>query len=188
MHWVVKDIRNIQPRRADKFCLLDVGTGSGCIPIAIKKQLPAHLVTAVDISEQVLEVARRNASEQQVQVTFVQLDFLNPRDRANLETFDVITSNPPYIKESEAATMANNVVQYEPGIALFVTDEDPLVFYKALAHFAQDHLASKGSLYLEINEALGNGVAELLYNYGFKEVELRKDLQGKDRMVRGRFR
>jgi release factor glutamine methyltransferase len=184
---VVKDIRNIQPRRADKFCLLDVGTGSGCIPIAIKKQLPAHLITAVDISEQALEVARRNAGEQQVQVTFIHMNFLQPKEREALEQFDVITSNPPYIKKSEAATMANNVVQYEPGIALYVPDEDPLVFYKALAHFAQDHLAPKGCLYLEINEALGNEVVELLYNFGFREVELRKDLQGKDRMVRGKF-
>ena len=184
--WVVRDIRAVQPRRADKFCILDVGTGSGCIPIAIKKQLPAHVVKAIDISEGALNVARQNAKAQQVEVTFIPLNFLSSRERETLERFDVIVSNPPYIKRSEASQMAKHVLEHEPAIALFVPDEDALVFYKALADFAQQHLTPHGTLYMEINEALGKEVVDLLHAYGFGDVELRKDLQGKDRMVRGR--
>jgi release factor glutamine methyltransferase len=181
--WIVKDIR-AQPRRADKFCMLDIGTGSGCIPITIKKQLPAHLVTAIDVSEEALYVARKNAADQQVQVAFLQLDFLNNRDREQLEKFDIIISNPPYIKQSEEGSMAGNVLRYEPLLALFVPDENALIFYEAIARFGKDHLAQKGSIYVEINEALGQQVIELFKQHGFAEVEIRKDLQGKDRMVK----
>lgn len=185
--WIVRDVR-AQPRRAGNICLLDIGTGSGCIPIAIKKQLPAHLLSAVDISDEALEVAKRNAAAQQVKIDFYPIDFLNKKDWNKLESFDVIISNPPYIKKSEEASMADNVSQYEPHIALFVPDENALIFYRAIAEFAKGHLVEKGSIYVEINEALGAQVIEMFRQYGFEHTELRKDLQGRDRMIKAQRR
>lgn len=184
--WVVRDLKT-GPRSADKLCLLDIGTGSGCIPIALKKQLPAYAVSAVDVSENALEIARKNAHAHQAQIDFKQLDFLNTKHWKQLTRFDVIISNPPYIKNSEQENMSANVLQHEPHLALFVPDENALVFYVAIAEFAQEHLAKTGSIYVEINEALGQQVVEMFNANGFKKVEIQKDLQGKDRMVKAGF-
>lgn len=169
---------------AAKKSILDIGTGSGCIPITLKKKMPFALVEAMDISANAITIAQQNAAALGADVHFYTLDIFDKQAISQLGIYDIIVSNPPYIKQSEAADMLANVLQYEPAIALFVPDEDALVFYKAIAVFAKSHLSQNGELFFEINEALGASVCTLLEEHGFRAVELRKDLQGKDRMVK----
>jgi release factor glutamine methyltransferase len=166
--------------------VLDIGTGSGCIPVALKKKLAKAAISAIDVSEGALNVAIKNAMIQGVQVYFMRVDFLDEHTWKNLGKFDIIISNPPYIKLSEACTMSANVLRYEPHLALFVPDEDALLFYRKIAAFAKEHLEENGSVFLEINEALGKEVTGLFTREGF-ETELRKDMQGKDRMVKAKW-
>ena len=182
--WIANDIKKLAGEAQSGIALLDVGTGSGCIPIALKKQLPAIAVSALDVSTEALEVAKKNAGGQQTDISFFEGDFLDSNTWHQLQNFDVIVSNPPYIKQQEAVDMAKNVLDYEPAIALFVTDEDALVFYKAIALFAQQHLYESGSVYVEINEALGEQVMKIFTTQDFAKIEMRKDLQGKDRMIK----
>ena len=163
--------------------ILDVGTGSGCIPVALKKRLPDAVITGIDLSEQALEVARLNSSRLEQPVSFRQMDFLEESSRNRLGRYDVITSNPPYIPEAEAAGLPRNVTAYEPGMALFVPDQDPLIFYRALGAFAKSKLKPDGALFAEIHEDLGPEVVELFASEGL-QAELRNDLQGKNRMIR----
>ena len=163
--------------------LLDIGTGSGCIPIAVKKKMTEVSVTSVDVSKEALEVAKQNAETLDAEVHFLGFDFLNEALWDSLPVFDVIVSNPPYIKQSEEKNMAKNVLDFEPLIALFVPDEDALLFYRKISAFAKSHLTRKGMIFLEINEALGKEVVALFENDGYV-VELKKDLQGRDRMVK----
>lgn len=178
--WIVETIQKPKVKSQN---ILDIGTGSGCIAIAIKKKLPGLTVTAIDISEEALAVANQNAGTLQATVTFLSFNFLDEAVWDQLPTFDIIVSNPPYIKQSEHQTMARNVLDFEPAIALFVPDEDALLFYSKIAAFAKTNLTQGGSIFLEINEALGSEVAEL-YNNKDYDVELKKDLQGKDRMAK----
>jgi len=164
--------------------ILDIGTGSGCIAIAIKKKIRDATIYAIDVLEGALEVAKQNATQHHVEISFLQLDFLNKSKRAQLPLFDIIVSNPPYVTKSEEQTMQPNVLKYEPHIALFVPDEDAFKFYKAIGEFAQTHLQVNGSIFVEINEALGLQVTNLFKESGFKKVLLKKDLQGKDRMIK----
>lgn len=166
--------------------ILDIGTGSGCIPIALKKKLPQVQVTSIDISRDALQVAAKNAADWQVEVSLLAVDFLQEAVWDQLPVVDIIVSNPPYIKQSESAGMAKHVVDFEPGIALFVPDEDTLIFYRKIAAFGKTHLTKQGSIFLEINEALGKEAVELYAQEGYR-TELRKDLQGKDRMLRITF-
>lgn len=163
--------------------ILDIGTGSGCIPISLKKALPNAQVHALDISPEALSVARRNAENLHTAIHFHQLNILDEKAHATLPTFDCIVSNPPYIRNMEKQEMHANVLQHEPHLALFVPDEDPLLFYREIAAFASSHLTPGGKLYFEINEALGTETSHLLQTTGFKNVHIRKDLQGKDRMI-----
>ena len=163
--------------------LLDIGTGSGCIPIAVKKKMIEVSVTSVDVSKEALQVAKQNADTLGADIDFLGFDFLNEALWDSLPVFDVIVSNPPYIKQSEEKNMAKNVLNFEPLIALFVPDEDALLFYRKISAFAKSHLTRKGMIFLEINEVLGKEVVALFENDGYV-VELKKDLQGKDRMVR----
>ncbi len=167
-----------------KKAILDIGTGSGCIPITLKKKMSFALVEAMDISANAIAIAQQNATALGADVHFYTLDIFDKQATSELGIYDIIVSNPPYIKQSEATDMLANVLQYEPAIALFVPDEDALVFYKAIAVFAKSHLGQNGQLFFEINEALGAAVCTLLEEHGFTAVELRKDLQGKDRMVK----
>jgi len=164
--------------------VLDIGTGSGCIPVALKKKLRELDVYALDVSEGALNVAKKNASEQKATITFFQTDILDKSKWNSLPKFDIIVSNPPYIKQSEEKEMRGNVLIHEPHLALFVPDEDALLFYKTIAEFGLQHLNKDGRLYLEINEIMGNKVKELLEQKSYSNIEVKKDMQGKDRMVR----
>ncbi len=183
VEWITKEI---QLRENKNLSLLDIGTGSGCIPIAAKKLIPEISVSAVDISEEALQLASINAIEQHVLVDFIHLDFLNEQEWVQMSKYDIIMSNPPYIKKSEAALMNKNVLAYEPHIALFVPDEDALLFYKSIAKFGLHHLKENGALYVEINEALGDLVVQNFEENGYSEIQLKKDMQGKDRMLKAR--
>jgi len=170
---------NVQP-----VTVIDIGTGSGCIPIALKKKFSDWKVEAVDISQGALKVAKKNAATNNTDVTFTLVDILDESAWPQLGMYNVIVSNPPYIKQSEADSMHTNVLAFEPHTALFVPDNDTLLFYKKIADFALLHLHKNGLLFFEINESLGNDVCEMLAGKGFKGIELKKDLQGKDRMVK----
>lgn len=162
--------------------ILDIGTGSGCIAIALKSQLENARVAGIDISENALKVARQNAIHNNLGIDFFQADILQ-WELSGWQNFDVIVSNPPYVRESEKQQMQANVLNFEPANALFVSDDDPLVFYNSIAEFAQKHLKIDGWLFFEINENLGAGMTEMLLVSGFSEIEIRKDINGKNRMI-----
>jgi release factor glutamine methyltransferase len=164
--------------------ILDVGTGSGCIAIALKKQLPFADVYGCDISGEALAIARRNAADLQAEIHFLQLDFRDNRQWDQSPAPRYLVSNPPYIPLKDKATMAAHVVEFEPHLALFVTDNDPLIFYRALVEFAGRKLAPGGAIFAEMNEELGSLVEELFRKAGFQQVIVKKDLQGKDRMIK----
>lgn len=171
-------IRN-EKSRSDQH-LLDIGTGSGCIAIALKKNLPWMEVSAMDISEEALTVAKLNAQDHDLSVAFMQGDALN---YTSATVYDIIVSNPPYVKDDERDAMHENVLKHEPHSALFVRNEDPLVFYRAISTFALSNLKEGGRLYFEINEFLGERMVHLMNSLGFKAIKLHKDLQTKDRML-----
>lgn len=178
--WMISDVKNMhQPHLR----ILDIGTGSGCIAISLKKNLPQSQVTAIDISEAALETAGQNAAEQKADVQFRFIDMLNEVQREALDVYDIIVSNPPYIPLSDKASMHPNVLLHEPHLALFVANNDPLVFYREIALWAKGHLAAGGKLYFEIHEALGADVLQLLQSEGYT-AQLRRDAQGKDRMIK----
>lgn len=161
--------------------ILDLCTGSGCIAIALAKAFPAAKVFASDISAEAMAVAKKNAECNKAEVSFVIADILREENPAG-ESYDIIVSNPPYVREMEKVMMNRNVLDYEPHIALFVPDGDPLMFYRHIAEFASKHLRTGGKLYLEINEALGNETAALLEKQGYRPI-IHKDSFGKDRMI-----
>ncbi|WP_426329700.1 peptide chain release factor N(5)-glutamine methyltransferase [Pedobacter sp. R-06] len=180
--WIISDNSSqFSANTNHKISILDIGTGSGCIPITLKKHLSKAEVATLDVSANAIAVAKENAEQINVKIKFIEADILNFKSE---EKFDVIVSNPPYIRDLEKADMHNNVLVYEPHLALFVRDENPLIFYKAIADFARTNLKPSGQLYFEINEYLGNETIEMLAAKGFIDIELRKDMQGKDRMVR----
>ena len=162
--------------------IMDVGTGSGCIPITLALEMDGAVVTALDVSGTALDVAAHNAAQHGVTVNFIQSDVL--REELPVNDLDVIVSNPPYVRESEKTSMHVNVLNHEPHLALFVPEEDPLIFYKAIASKGITALKPSGRLYFEINEALGAEVVALLTRLGYQDIVLRKDLNDRDRMVR----
>ncbi len=164
--------------------ILDIGTGSGCIPISIDRNLSLDFVEGWDISEDALKIARQNAAKNDSKVLFSIHNILDSENFDDSKKWDVIVSNPPYVLMEEAELMDRNVVDFEPHLALFVPDNDPLIFYRAIAQFATVHLQNHGRLYFEINEKQGEQVATLLRELGFTEILIRKDLQGKTRMIR----
>lgn len=162
--------------------ILDIGTGTGCIPISLKTNLPKANVSAIDVSEKALEVAKRNAISNKVDISFIQADILEVEDLS--QYFDIIVSNPPYVRNLEKEEIKKNVLDYEPHLALFVEDTDALLFYRKIAQLALKNLAPNGLLFFEINQYLGKETVELLENLGFKNIELKKDMYGNDRMIR----
>lgn len=179
VRWVIDDMK---ARRVVVPQILDIGTGSGAIALALAKNLPNTLVSALDISEAALIQARRNAYVQRLPVHFRAGDILSFRE--NTPRYDVIVSNPPYIRESEKSEIMEHVKAYEPASALFVPDNDPLMFYRAIAEFARGSLYPDGNLYLEINQYLGNETLAEIRRHGFRSVELRKDIFGNFRMLK----
>lgn len=162
--------------------VLDIGTGSGCIPICLAKHLANANVSSVDISAEAIQTATENAKRNEVQVRFAERDILN-WEVYEWEQLDIIVSNPPYVTNAEKVKMEKNVLDFEPHTALFVSDHDPLIFYRRIAELAQDHLKKGGKLYFEINESLGKEMTELLEQKGFTNIQVRKDINGKDRMM-----
>ena len=167
----------------DKLKILDIGSGSGCISISLKRRIRKAEIWSCDISSGALEVANRNATSLGVEINFIQLDFLNSNTWHQLPSFDIIISNPPYIPEKDKITMQLNVLHYEPTTALFVPDNDPLLFYKAIAEFGKTHLNKTGSIYTEIHEDIGEAVMNTFQSAGYA-TEIKKDMQQKDRMVK----
>ena len=163
------------------FRLLDIGTGSGCIAIALKKVHPNWQVTGLDISEEALEIAKENAQQNGVEVVFKQLDILS-KNAESIDTFDIVVSNPPYICEKEKIEMRRNVLDYEPATALFVPDEDPLLFYRRIAQ-----LRIGKYLFFEINEAYAKELKEMLSQFGYTDIQITNDIYGKQRIIEGRM-
>lgn len=185
VRWILESV-NSGSSRSDAGAglqVLDIGTGSGCIAISLAKNLPYAKVTGIDISESALSLARENARENGAEVRFIEADALSLEQFGG--QYDVIVSNPPYVRELEKGSMANNVLKYEPGTALFVTDEDPLLFYKSIVGFAKVHLKQDGMLFFEINQYLGKETHQLLERGFFSGIELKKDMYGNDRMLKG---
>ena len=180
VNWVLEDIENLD----DNLKIIDIGTGSGCIAISLSKLKPNLKATAMDISKSALEVATKNALRNDVDIEFIQADIL--KITSLKENYDIIVSNPPYVREMEKDKMHNNVLKNEPYLALFVPDGDPLLFYRPIAKLAKNSLTPKGVLYMEINQYLGEAVIELLEEFGFSEIELRKDIFGNDRMIKAK--
>ena len=163
--------------------ILDIGTGSGCIAISLACELPDAQVFACDISGKALKIAQENAERNKANVIFEKVNILEPFT-VHHSPFTVIVSNPPYVMNAEKAEMERNVLEYEPHLALFVEDNDPLIFYRKIAEFAAKNLIDRGLCIVEINQAFGLETAELFWNQGFSEVEVLKDMFGKDRMVK----
>ena len=182
--WVLIGLRGLN-KGTEGLKIIDIGTGSGCIPVSIKKYYPMADIYAMDISANALSTAIENAELNQTDLNFIQDDILDPKNEQLLHTqFDVIISNPPYVTRSEMGQMMPNVLEHEPHTALFVPDDDPLIFYHAIKEFAVAHLPEQGLLFLEINENLGPQTLDLIKEKGFSSTELRQDIRGKDRMIR----
>lgn len=162
--------------------VIDLGTGSGCIPIALKSKAPAWQVSAVDVSEGALTVAKENATLNNLDITFHQADILNPQ-YSLLTTHSLIISNPPYIAEKEADTIKENVLVHEPHLALFIADEDPLLFYRKMLDIGQTALEKGGKFYFEFNEQYGAEMQDLMMQKGYTDIRIIKDLSGKDRFA-----
>ena len=175
--WIIDDYKSKAVR------ILDIGTGSGCIAIALKKNLPESKLIAIDISRGALKLAKKNAEKNDTEIDFIEADILKDKQIGSREKYDVIVSNPPYVTVSEKSKMSNNVLKYEPHVALFVADNDALLFYRKICLFAKNNLQTGGRLYFEINEQYGKEVCLLLESFGFKDIILKKDIEGKDRMV-----
>lgn len=175
--WILSEAQNQPPVK-----ILDIGTGSGCIAIALAHHLPGAQVSAMDVSAQALALAQENARMHQVQVRLIRQDILQTNQLD--ESYPIIVSNPPYVRELEKEEMRPNVLEHEPHLALFVPDDDALKFYRKIAALAWQHLTSPGSIYLEINQYLGAESIRLLQEIGFTDIELRKDIYGHDRMIR----
>lgn len=179
--WIISDFKN------ESKIFLDIGTGSGCIPIAIKKERSKFDVYGLDVSPSAIDLANKNAEKNEVDIILLVHDILDVNIVDKLpQKIDIIVSNPPYIPEKEKAEMKDHVVKYEPEIALFVPDNDPLIFYRLIAKIARERLVENGHLYLEIHENLSADVVKLLTSENFTNIELRKDLQGKNRMVKAK--
>lgn len=178
-----KDLINQSNTTHPDLRILDIGTGSGCIPVTLFLEIQHAEVYATDISNAALTVATYNAENHQAKVSLIEHNIL--RDEIPVQNLDVIVSNPPYVTQKEMGNMARNVVDHEPHLALFVSDDDPLVFYKAIVQQSLEALKVNGLLVVEINERFGNEVSQLFLQAGYKEISILKDLDGKDRVVRG---
>ena len=178
VQWILQENQHSAPT------IFDIGTGTGCIAVSLQKNIVQSTVLACDISPVCLETARQNATLNNVEVSVIEYNILSGLPQITFPEIDIVVSNPPYVRESEKSKMEKNVLEYEPGLALFVADNDPLIFYRRIADFASIHLKNNGRLYFEINEAFGKECVKMLIQKGFSEVILKKDIHDKDRMIR----
>ncbi len=174
----------VEESKEKQINILDIGTGSGCIAISLAKHMPNAKVFALDVSEEALDVARSNAKENDADITFIKADILNLKEELKNKQFDVIVSNPPYVRMLEKEMMQDNVLKYEPHLALFVENNDALLFYREITMLSKKVLKDQGLLFFEINEFLGDATCSLLEEHGFQNIELRKDISQKDRMIK----
>lgn len=179
VQWIIEDL---QKKEKNDLKILDIGTGSGCIAISLARNLPQAKVSAIDISEEALKIARKNAESNEVQVQLIRKDILQTADLG--EKYDVIVSNPPYVRELEKKAMQKNVLNYEPATALYVKDRDPLIFYEKITALAAHHLEPAGAVYFEINQYLGKETEILMRKKDFR-TSLKKDIFGADRILKG---
>lgn len=179
---VYKIVNNQQSTVNRHRSIIDIGTGSGCIAISLAKAFPESQVFALDVSEEALKVAKENSISNNVNVNFINDDILNLKNKIETK-FDIIVSNPPYVRDLEKAEMHNNVLEWEPHKALFVSDNDPLIFYRGILEFAKSHLKENGEIWFEINEFLSKEMSDLCHELGFSNVEIHKDFRGKERIL-----
>ncbi len=180
--WVLNETKVLANNKTIELSILDIGTGTGCIPISLAKNLTSLNISAIDISPEALLIAKQNAILNKVTIEFIELDILNTESLP--QEYDVIISNPPYVRELEKEEIKNNVLKNEPHLALFVADENPLIFYNKIADLAKQQLSKNGMLFFEINQYLGKETVNMLVKKGFKNIQLKKDLFGKDRMIK----
>lgn len=188
--WIIKSQEKFRKEKVE-LSILDIGTGSGCIPISLKKNISHATVFAIDVSEEALAIAKKNAIENKVEVNFIKTDILKISDLQNFPIsnfqfptqLDIIVSNPPYVRNLEKLEIKKNVLEYEPHLALFVEDDDALLFYRKIAELAQKSLSINGKLFFEINQYLGSETVRLLKGLGFQNIQLKKDFYGNDRMI-----
>ena len=184
VEWVIKEVQSMKYNvQYGKSKILDMGTGSGCIAISLKKELENTHIIAVDISQTALSVAKKNAENLQTQIDFFQIDFSNENLWNSFGLYDVIVSNPPYIPGNEKEKLAQNVTEFEPGIALFVANNNPFIFYEKIAKFGQSHLKKDGKIFVEIHGQYANEVQKIFSAYNF-QTEIKKDIYGKERMIK----
>jgi release factor glutamine methyltransferase len=191
VEFILKETSNFQ-LPASNLNILDIGTGTGCIPISLKANLPQANVSAIDVSQKALEVAKTNAELNKVEINFIEANILEVEDLSQLpspnfhhpSSYNIIVSNPPYVRNLEKQEIKKNVLDYEPHLALFVEDTDALLFYRKIAKLALKNLTPNGLLFFEINQYLGKETVELLENLGFKNIELKKDIYGNNRMIK----
>jgi release factor glutamine methyltransferase len=180
--WVLDEIKVLTNNKITELSILDIGTGTGCIPISLAKNLTSLNISAIDISPEALLIAEQNAILNKVTIAFIELDILGAKSLP--QKYDVIISNPPYVRELEKEEIKNNVLENEPHLALFVADENPLIFYNKIADLAKQQLSKNGMLFFEINQYLGKETVSMLAEKGFKNIQLKKDLFGNDRMIK----
>ena len=179
--WIIEEASKGKLHKKDKISILDIGTGTGCIPISLAKNLIKSSVSAIDISQKALLIAKKNALLNNTKIDFFEMDILNTESLP--QKFDIIVSNPPYVRESEKTGIKKNVLQNEPHLALFVDNKNPLLFYKKIADLAIKYLRQNGLLFFEINQYLEKETVKMLEMKGFKNIELRKDVFGNYRMI-----
>lgn len=181
IEWIINDFKKEKGSKPTN--ILDIGTGSGCIPIALKKELPCLNITTIDVSKKALSVAKKNAENLKAKIDFLIIDFLNENDWKPLQIYDTIVSNPPYIPIAEKEILSKNVTGFEPGIALFVENNDPFIFYKKIAEFSEKHLKETGKIYVEVHEEYAKDVKAIFESSGY-ETEIKKDIYRKERMLK----
>lgn len=189
VEWIANDLKmevvpNLKPGTLNQIPdIIDIGTGSGCIAVSLKKELPNLHIAAIDISEKALLVARKNAKELKAEIDFLLINFLNKNEWNQLDKYDIIVSNPPYIPIKEKAILKRNVIEFEPGIALFVENNNPFIFYEKIVEFAQTHLKENGEIYVELHEEYSQNVKFVFEKAGLSTT-LKKDIYGKERMLK----
>ncbi|MEN8966399.1 MAG: peptide chain release factor N(5)-glutamine methyltransferase [Polaribacter sp.] len=199
VEWILKEIQELRIKiQKESLSILDIGTGTGCIPISLAKNLKNITISAIDVSSNALKIAKQNASLNNVTIDFFELDILQAENLNKLSVlaqskthsnnkYDIIVSNPPYVRELEKVEIKNNVLNNEPHLALFVDNENPLIFYKKIADLAKSHLTKNGLLFFEINQYLSNETVTMLKEKEFTNIELKKDLFGNYRMIQARL-